>query len=209
MALSDSELARCKRELGFSLLSSGAQAYVEDHTFLWEQIIQPFVLDVADTTSSTTVTAATTPTPVALTLGSATGFAANDRVVIDVDSRLETPTIQSVSGSTITVLLSLAHSGTYGVTVDGPVTIVRNILRELSNLESTIGRLRSRVGIKKAGDEVEFFGGGATLASQGIDPLTQTLQLRETWRDELMSAFGLRSRPNGANTGGGASISLY
>jgi hypothetical protein len=206
MPLSDSEITRVKKELGYSLITSDAP-YVEDFTLLFEQIIQPYLEEGADTTSSTTVTAADSPTPVTLTLTSASGFYRGDRAFIDVDSRLETPTIQSVSGSTITVLLSLDHTGTYGVTVEGGLTTVRNCLRELSNLETTISRLRTRVGIKKA-EDIEFFGGGATLASQGIDPFTQVLQLRETWRDELALALGIR-RLNGPQRGGGASLSLY
>ncbi len=205
--LSDSELVRVKKELGFPLLTSGAQAYIDSDTFLFEQIIQPYLEEGADSTSSTVVTAATAPTPVALTLSSATGFARGDRVVIDVDTRQETPTIQSISGSAITVLLSLAHTGSYRVTVEGGLTIVRGLLRQLSDVESTIGSIRSRAGIKKV-EDIEFFGGGATLASQGIDALTQVFQLREYWRDELAKALGIR-RLNAANSGGGATVSIY
>ena len=118
MALLDSEIARIKAELGYNLLTTGALPYI-GITQVFEQVIQDNVLAGASTTSTTAVSAQSTPTPVGITLASATGFAAGVRVVLDVDDRQETATVQSMSGSVITVQLTGVHSGTYPVTVDG------------------------------------------------------------------------------------------
>lgn len=213
MALTDAEIQRIRFELGYPNLSTAADPYV-GITPIFDAVIQQYTLAGASTTSSTTVTAATAPTPQSLTLVSATGFVAGAVVVVDVDSRQERATIQSLSGTTMTVQLSLAHLGSYPVIVEGGESLIRDILRELRLLSSgmngqasTMSSLRSRVGLKKV-DDIEFFGGGSTLASQGIDPLTQVTQLREFWRDELARALGIE-RHNGRNSSGGSDISVY
>jgi bifunctional DNA-binding transcriptional regulator/antitoxin component of YhaV-PrlF toxin-antitoxin module len=213
MALTDTEIQRIRYEHGYPNLETAAEPYIGIAS-VFEQVIQPYLLGGVSTTSSTPVTAATSPTPQTLTLASATGFAAGDIVVIDVDTRQERSTIQSLSGASMTVLLSLTHSGTYSVVQEGAEGIIRDILREIRLLSTgmngsagTISTVRSRVGLKKV-DDVEFFGGGATLASQGVDPLTQILQLREYWRDELASALGI-VRLNAKNASGGSEVSVY
>jgi hypothetical protein len=177
-------------------------------------VIAAYTLAGAKTTSSTPVTAATTPTPQSLTLASATGFSAGDVVVVDVDARQERAMIQSISGASITCQLTLAHSGTYPVTVEGGESIIREILRELARLGSGVGAsksaissLSSRAGIKKV-DDVEVFGGGSSVGAQGIDPIEQTLRLRDYWRDELANALGV-IRLNGQSASGGSDLSVY
>src|SRR5215471_2659866 len=118
MALLDAELNRIRYELGYPGLSVLAEPYI-GIAAVFTRIVQPYLLSGASSTSSTAVTAATAPTLVTLTLASATGFDAGARVVIDVDARQEMVTVESVSGSTISVLLKLAHTGTYPVTVEG------------------------------------------------------------------------------------------
>jgi hypothetical protein len=206
MALTDSEIARLRYELGYPVLSVSAEPYV-GFVQLFDQIIKPYTLGGAATTSSTPVTAASAPTPQTLTLASATGVTAGCVVVIDVDSRQERATVQSLSGSAMTVQLSLAHSGVFPIVVEGGESIIRDLLRELRSVGDTISKLRSRAGIKSV-DDVQFFGGGATLASQGIDPITQVLALRETWRDELASILNIPRRNGGRNSGGN-DVSVY
>ena len=206
MALTTSEVSRVKYELGYNLLSTGAEPYV-GVTALFEQVIQPYTLSGAATTSATPVTAATTPTPQTLTLADATGFATGVVVIVDVDSRQERATIQTLSGVAMTVQLSLTHSGTYSVVVEGGESIIRDILKELRAVSDAIIDIKSRVGLKAA-DDLQFFGGGQTLASQGIDPLTHTLKLREYWRDELAGCLGI-PRLNAPNAGGGSDIGVY
>ena len=120
MSLSSQDVLTVRRELGHNLLTIGALPFIR-YVSLFDQIVGPYMDTGATTTSSTTVTAASTPTPVTLTLASATGFTAEARVVVDVDSLQEEATIRAVSGSTITLILSLAHTGTYPVTMVGGV----------------------------------------------------------------------------------------
>jgi hypothetical protein len=122
-----------------------------------------------------------------------------------------------ITANTITCLLSKPQSGTYPVIVEGGESIIRDLLNDLRQISSgmngqagTLSALRSRVGIKAIVGVVEFFGGGGTLASQGIDPLTQVMQLREMWRDELASILGIpRLNARSGAHGGGGDVSVY
>jgi protein involved in polysaccharide export with SLBB domain len=183
MALLDSEVARIKYELGWNLLTIGALPYI-GHASIFEQVIQPYLDSGASTTSATAVTAATTATPVALTLASATDFAAGDRVVIDVDERQEVVTVQSITGAAITVQLTKAHSGTYPVTVDGGETIIRELLQRLRTVSEQTSDASGTAGIKQV-DVIHFFGDGSTAQSKTL------ASLRMKWRDELASALGI------------------
>lgn len=215
MALLPSEIQRIRFELGFPNLDTAADVYVPGGIYAYfTAVLQPYLLGGAVTTSSTPVVAADVPTPQTITLASATGFTAGDVVVIDVDARQERATIQNLSGSALTAQLSLAHSGSYPIVVEGGESLIRDVLREIRLLTSgmngtasAMSAFRSRVGLKKV-DDVEFFGGGATLASQGVDPLTQLNQLREFWRDELATALGI-PRLNGPFSNGGSEVSMY
>lgn len=204
MALLDSELARIKAELGFNLLLVGAEPYV-GVTRYFEQIVVPNLSAGAITTSSTTVAvppAGSPPTPVTLTLASATGFAMLNTVIVDVDDAQETATVQNVSGLTITVILRQAHSGQYPVAVEGGESVVREYLRRLRKVALQIGQWGSRAGIKKAG-KVEFFGGAHEHSG------AKTLgDLQAMLRSELCSLlFGVGNiRQFGR---GGASLSVY
>lgn len=183
MALLASELARCKAELGYNLLAPGAAFYADVHA-IFEQVVATYLNAGATTTSSTTVAAASTPTPVTLTLASATGFSAGDNVSVDVDSRQESGTVQAVSGSTITLLLSFAHSGTYPVSVEGGESLIREDLRKLRELDEKIQATKTSAGLKSVGrGAVEWF--GSTSAQDSLSKL-QMLQ-----RDELASKLGV------------------
>ena len=200
MALLDSELARIKWHLGFNLLDVGATPYI-GVAAIFEQVIQPYLSGGATTTCATAVTAASTPTPVTLTLASATGFTAMDPVIVDVDSRQERATVQRVNGSTITVILSLAHTGTYPVTVEGGEAIIRSILGNCDAASAAYASAISSAGIKQLGrGEIEWFGDGA--GSSGL--LTSTKRALTHWRNELASALGMP-----APSGGGTMTTLY
>lgn len=186
MALLDSEIARCKYELGYNLLTISAEPYI-GVARVFELVIQPNLLAGATTTSATAVTAVAAgalASPVTLTLGSVTGFSAGDRVVVDVDDRQETATVQSVAGSTITVLLTKTHSGTYPVTVERGETVVREILARLRGIADKLGTSAAQqIGIKQV-DEIEFFGG-----MHGVR--YELTRLQSYWRNELASALGV------------------
>ena len=60
MALLTSEITRIKYELGFNVLSLGAEPYI-GITQLFENVIQPYTLSGASTTSATAIVAADDP----------------------------------------------------------------------------------------------------------------------------------------------------
>jgi hypothetical protein len=180
-----SELERCKAELGFNLISVG-QPYIGS-TALFEQVIQPYLSAGASTTSATAVTAASSPTPVTLTLTSGTGFSTGDRVVIDVDSRQETVTARLVSGVSLTADLQLAHTGTYQVTVEGGESIVRECLTRIRLVRDKMLTAFGAGALKRV-DEVEFWGTGS-LSFYG--QLGQDLMAE---REYLASVLGIQSR---------------
>lgn len=186
MALLTSELQRLRFECGYNALAAGAEPYV-GVTAIFDQVVATYLTAGASTTSSTTVTAATSPTPVTLTLASSSGFATFARVWIDVDARQEAATVQSVSGATITVLLSLAHSGTYPVTVEGGEAMVRDQLRKLRTIDEQLTGAYASAGIKQV-DEVHFF--GESKAASRIDSL---LDAQLEARDELCSLLGVEN----------------
>jgi hypothetical protein len=200
VALLTSELRRIREELGYNVLDAGAEPYVSVYA-VFDQVIAVYMQGGASTTSSTSVTAATTATPVTLTLASATGFTAGDNVAIDVDDRYEQARVQAVSGSTITVLLNLAHTGSYPVTVEGGEMIVREILREIAKVKARIGQILTIAGLKRA-DEVEWY-----PASKGQGPFAELRNLLNFWRDELASALGVVNLRR-ARMGGGVPV-LY
>ncbi len=206
MSLTDAEVQRCRYEMGFVNLSVSAEPTL-GITSYFDSILQPYLLAGAATTSSTPVSVATTPTPTSIVIASATGFAAGATILVDVDTRQERVTIQSLASTTLTAQFSFAHSGSYPVVVEGGESIVRDILTKLRRLADSIDSMRSRAGLQQV-DDVRFFGGGSTLASQGIDPVTHLLNLREMWRDELASCLGIE-RQNGRNGAGGSDISVY
>lgn len=191
MALSDSEVAVIKAELGYNQLTIGALPYV-DYTALFDEVVQPRMGEGASTTSSTVVTAASTPTPVNLTLTSATGFTAGDRVIVDVDSLQEEATIRSLAGSVIGVILTLAHTGTYPVTVMGGAQIVRALLKRLAALRTQLDSVVSTAGLKRA-EDIEWYQAQAG-AYGGSAQLAALYAQRDDLRDQLAVACGLMNR---------------
>lgn len=209
MALLSSEIRRIKYELGWNVLLSGAEFYI-GVAAVFDQVVATYMSAGAVTTSSQAVTASSTPAPVALVLASGTGFSAGDRIVVDVDARQEFATVQSVSGATVNVLLSLAHSGTYPVTVEGGESIVRELLRQLQAIGAPGGRIdkaAGSAGIKRA-DDVEFFPAAASGSKSRLEELQAH---REYLRDELCRAIFGQGRADvfGGSGGGGIAFEAY
>jgi hypothetical protein len=197
MAFSIQELYRVKRELGYNLLTAGADVYV-GVTALFDTVIQTYIDAEVATTSATVVTTSSSPSPAALTLTLATGFAVGQRCVIDVDSRQEVATLSDLSGSVATFLLSLAHSGTYSVVVEGPITMARACLNKIDAAREGIGTSFGYGALKKA-DEIEFYDTrGKFFGSVG--------EQLDFWRSELASILGvpnaweLKTSPGGCQT---------
>lgn len=200
MALLTSEIARIKAELGFNLLSNSAAPYV-DVVAIFENVIQENLSGGAATTSSTTVAAAGAPTPVTLALASAAGVTSGDRLVVDVDSRQEIATIQHLSGTSVTLMLSLAHTGTYPVTVEGPETIVREILGEIRTTRAELKEEFGNGALRKV-DEIEWYQAGNKTAF-GI--IGENLAY---YREQLAAALGIPSMWE-SKRAGAAVLSVY
>lgn len=188
MALTTGELWRLKYELGFNVLNEGAEPYANVVSY-FELVVLPSLNAQADTTSSTTVTATSDgePAPVTLALASGTGISVHDTLVVDVDVRQELPTVQYVSGNDVTVMLAKAHSGTYPVSVEGGITIVRGLLRRLRDISRRLGEDGvDSAGIKRV-DEITFKDGAEQSA--WIELKNDQMNLR----DELASALGIEN----------------
>lgn len=200
MALTDSEIARCKHELRYTLMTANAEPWI-GVTQAFELVIQPYLGAGASTTSSTTVTAASTPTPVSLTLVSGTGFSVFSRAVVDVDDRQEIATIQNVVSNVITLLLSKAHSGTYPVLIEGGESIVREILRNIASVKQRLATSFGAGALKQV-DEIHFYGSNsATLFGNLGGEL-------KYWRCELSSALGIDQNEK-RGCGGSGTLSVY
>lgn len=199
MPLTNGELDRIRAELGYNLLNVGAEPYI-GVAAIFSQVIQPYMREGLDTTSATAIT--TVGVPTAITLGSATGISVHDHVVIDVDGLFEYVTVRAVSGSTITVIPAGAHSGTYPVTVDGGLQIVRECL---SNLYLTRQKMRQQrgTGALKKVDEIEFYD------VKGKSSIRVWKEQLDYWRSELANALGLRYNPIAAGASNGGSVGLY
>jgi hypothetical protein len=203
MPFSTSQLARIKAELGYNLLSVGADVYV-GVTQLFEQVVNGYIAAEIATTSATTVGAQATPVPVALTLVSATGFAAGDIVIVDVDSRRERATVAALSGAAMTVQLTLAHSGTYPVSVVGPISLATEILTRIDAVKAKMAGTFGAGALKRV-DEIEFYAVGKNGKTQ-FGSMGDELMY---WRNELASILGVPNGWAGRQGGGCTTLSVY
>lgn len=201
MALLPSEILRAKLETGFNVLTIGAEPYI-GISQLWDLVIAPNLSAGAITTSTTQVSAASPPALVTLTLASAVGFAAGARVVIDVDARQEVVSVESLSGSALSALLSKDHGGTYQLTVEGGESIVREYLTRIREVKAQMATAFG-TGTLKQVDEIQFYqlANGQTLFGALGDQLMY-------WRDELASALGIVSLWR-QKRGGAQRLSVY
>jgi len=200
MALLQSELIRLKAELGFNVLAVGAEPYISI-VALFDQVIAPYMTAGAATTSSTSVSAQESLTPVTLTLADSTGFSEWCRVVVDVDARQEIATARAITGATVTLDLRRAHTGTYPVTVEGGESIVREYLARIREVKAEMAGTFGEGQLKQV-DEISFY-------QSGVNTLFGNLggQLA-WWRDELASILGIRSGWQ-QKRAGGQRIAVY
>jgi hypothetical protein len=183
MALLESEITALRWHLGYNVLDAGAEPYVSI-VAVFDSVIATYLRAGAATTSSTSVAASATAEPVALTLASATGVSEGATVIVDVDARQERATVQALSGTDITVLLKLAHGGTYPVTVEGGESIIRDLLGKLRTIGDTIAASGMQAAGVKVVDEIEFFGDRDSRRAQLIE-------LQAYYRQELADALGV------------------
>ncbi len=199
MALTNSEVARIKAELGFNLMSSAAAPFANIYSY-FEQIVQVYLNDGTQTTSATAVTAASAPTPVTIVLASATGFASGSRINIDCDDRLESVTIQSLSGANATVALQLAHSGVFSVQLDSGESIIREYLAQIKKTKFELGGIYGE-GALKSVDEISFYDSRMSLFGS-------TAKVLNYWRNELAQLLGTVNM-FAVKRGSGGSVAIY
>ena len=196
--ISDAEMWRVKAELFDNVLDFGAVPWLSVRAIY--DVIRANVSgsSVAPTTSSTAVTV---PGATVLTLASVTGLAAASRVVLDVDASREVVTVRAVSGSTVSVVCSKLHGGTYPVEIESGLTIVRGILADLEAIDQQQRLAIPQAGVRRV-DEIEFFG-----KADGGSARAQLEAHRNQLRGRLAAATGLTGilRELAARASGGAS----
>jgi len=202
MALSDTEIDRIRYHCGYNLLEAGAELYVGNVHAVFDSVIQTYARTSPATTSSTVVAAAATPTPSTLTLADGTGFDALERVVVDVDSRAEVASVQFRNVNDVTLLLSLAHTGTYPVAVFSGEAQIRFLLGKCEEAEAKAGSSGtfSAAGLSRV-DEVRFNTKGGSVAVE----LQRQLM---SWRDSLCQALNVQNLWR-VRQQSGATVSLY
>ena len=199
--LSDGEVSRLKAELYDNVVAVGALPYIDWRSVY--DVVQTYVTSNAQapTTSATSVT---TAGPTLLTLASVTGISSMTRVVLDCDDAREVVTVRAVIGSTISVVCSKTHSGTYPVEIESPLTLVRGLLADLTTLDlSERGQVGGALGLKRV-DEVEWdTGKGGVIASFAAQ--------RDSLRVRLAAACGLGEiyRSNRGRAQGGGGFEVY
>jgi hypothetical protein len=162
MAFTSAEIWEIKRELGYNLLQTGATAYVGVSQLLETVVNENIDAEISTTaTLATPISQASTPTPQTLTLADATSFSAGAIVGVDVDTRFERVAIQSKTGSDVVVQLKEAHSGTIPVALDGPIPLVREVLRKIREVKEEMGSTFGEGPLKKV-DEIEWYEGNGT-----------------------------------------------
>lgn len=215
MALLTSEVDLIRYELGWSGLTTGAEPFI-GIAAIFDRVMVPYLRSGLITSSATAVTASATPALVPITLtaisgtntqGDAVAVHVGDRLVVDVDARQEASTVESISGSIVSLLLSNVHTGTYSVTVEGSEALLRSILRKCRAAAQALEDAMSSAGIKKV-DEIEFFPSKMTGGSTIFDDLRTQ---RQYWRNELYRLlFGVGDKSlTGQSSGSGGLVSVY
>jgi hypothetical protein len=197
MALRNEEILRIKYELSYNVTGIGAEPYIT-YSAIFDKAVQPYLIDIS-TTSSTAVIAATSGASVALTVASnpasisatqAVSFVAGSAVIVDVGPNQETSIIQSVSGLNFTMLLFLAHSGTYPVLLNGAEQTIRDILTRLDAIKSEMLNVAPKTAGMEQVDEVRMF--SRRKGSVNVqDKFASLLFQRDTARRDLAGALGV------------------
>lgn len=105
-------------------------------------------------------------------------------MAIDVDARQETVTVQALSGTSLTALITKTHSGSYPVTVEGGESIVREKLAELFSARSRRAEDQGSGALKAVVGDVEYYDTGMTAFA------TSNAEI-DILRDELAAILGV------------------
>lgn len=209
--LLESEVKRCRDELGYNVLAIGAEPYITTSA-VFNQVIKLYTIGSAQSTSVSLITAAPPrvgPQLTTITLVDATGFFTGDNVAVDIDARYEQGRIEQITGNVITLQLAQAHGdvggASYPVTQEGAEMIVREKLRNIAYVKSRILKATTQAGLKQA-DEIQWYEGKQGLGG----PIAGQMALLDFWREELASTLGVQNlRALRGAAGGNTSPVLY
>lgn len=230
MSFTYGDIARLKWELGYNAVGIGAEAYVLNSYVAVFDAIVPYISDQGST-SSTTVTAQSTPTNTTLTLAAnppVTGaqmnvygnvFSVGAKISVDVGPAQETNVIvQAISGLNITVALQNAHgaAGSYPVTLQGVEFLARDILARLDILNGQIKGFAPVVaGIAEGDNDAKFFAGtrgGRRGSQRGV--IDDLIEQRDWARKDLAALLGIQNLWDlrgrfGSSEGGSGSYAAF
>lgn len=197
MALTADEVTQLRFHLGFGNVGVGAYPYTPDgFQQLFEDVIGPNLASGTETTTASAVTAAGVAT---ITLASATGFAASQRVVVDVGDDVEIVVVRALSGANLSAKFALTHAANFPVVTLSPVARLRMLIHaaDKSWASQNESGIAQRAGIKRA-DDVEFFPGSELLGIRGAQ------------YDQIVDSIAslVRVRPL-RSSGSGARVEVY
>lgn len=216
MALTSDEILRCKNLTGYNVVNVGAEAYaLEGYVALFDRAIQPYLVDVA-TTSSTAVVAASPSAVVALTLASNPAVAGNitqplsftqgSNVVVDVGPFAEESVILFISGLVASCTLSLAHGvlGAYPIKARGAEQFVRDIFARHDAIDAQLtGTAPVTAGIQKTA-EAQFYASETGRRATTKDRFGSLIEQRTQARRDLALLLGIPYLPDFRKRGSGA-----
>lgn len=220
--LRQEEIQRLKFELGYNIVQVGAEAYLLDgYAAVFDKAIEPYLVDLGSS-STTVVTAAGTPTAVAITVASnpaITGltnqnltFVQGSTVVVDVGPMQETGVcVLGITGLVLTMQLQLAHGtvGSYPVLLQGGEQVVRDLFTRLDVIKGELLNTSPKTAGVEQVDEIKL--SAAEKGRRGRrNKFDDLLCQRDLARKDLASALGvpnlweLRGKYGGSGAGGGS-----
>lgn len=219
MALTSDEVIRLKAECGYNIVSVGAEAYaLESYVALFDRAIQPYLIDLATTSTSVVVAAAgggvatllLASNPVATSnVTQPLAFTQGSNIVLDVGPSTETSVILTIAALTITCTLALAHgASSYPVRVRGAEQYIRDFIARLDVISVELtARAPLTAGIAKV-DEIELSAstrGRQTTRNKFDDLITQ----RTRTRRDIADALGVPYMPDVRASRGAYSTEAY
>lgn len=215
MALRNEEILRLKYELGYNVTGIGAEVYIT-YTAVFDRAIQPYLIDVA-TTSSTAVTAVTggasttivlAANPASTTSTQSLSFVVGSNVVVDVGVSQETSVIAALSGLSATLTLSLAHSGTYPVLLQGAEQTIRDIFTRLDTIKSEMTYVAPKTAGVEQVDEIRLFP-RTKKRGDTMDKFASLMWQRDEARRDLAGALGIPYLRDVRSGNGSRSMGMY
>ena len=106
------------------------------------------------------------------------------------------------------MILSLAHAGTYPVTVEGGETLVRAVLKKIDALKDQFAQVVQTAGLKRAEDIEWYQAGSGNAKAGGSAQLAALFAQRDYYRDELAALLGVQNLWR-VRQGAGSSVVMW